>query len=371
MVAVADDERERRPERRGRGGGRRAPRPRPARSAAAGCGRSPRCRRARSASIASRSRRRPAGSPVTIATSAGPCDSPAVARVERHAGQAYGGSHRRRPARGPPRPELERRRTLRDEHLEAGDDARAGGAGGAGGRRLRVREVDQRLPAAELDEHLVAVGGRVDDEVGAVDVGRPLAAAREARGVRERVEERDRRAAVAEDDRAARRAARRESRRRCSRPRCGRRGRRACSPTARPSRRARRRRACAASSRSRRRSRARRGREPRRRAARAGSGSGTYAQSSPSAAKAAFCIRGDSECSTGQPRSPTSRVAPLISRTAASIARQRPQPPPGALPCPCGHGYRGSAHAWEHAERHRRCVAATSRPARVTLSNRR
>ena len=97
-----------------RAAGRRAPRPRPARSAGAGCGRSPAGGGARSASIASRSSVSPAGSPATIATSAGPCDSPAVAS----------GLERQRPCRartacphdvdrrGHARPELERRRAL-------------------------------------------------------------------------------------------------------------------------------------------------------------------------------------------------------------------------------------------------------------------
>ena len=46
-----------------------------------------------------------------------------------------------------------------------------------------------------------------------------------------------------------------------------------------------------------------------------GVGSGTYAQSSPSAANAAFCMRGESECSTGQPTIPTSVVVPRSSFT--------------------------------------------------------
>ena len=50
-------------------------------------------------------------------------------------------------------------------------------------------------------------------------------------------------------------------------------------------------------------------------------GSATYAQSRPSASNAALCIRGESECSTGQPMIPTSRVVPEIS------ARQQPPNP--------------------------------------------
>ena len=42
--------------------------------------------------------------------------------------------------------------------------------------------------------------------------------------------------------------------------------------------------------------------------------SGTYAKSSASAAKAAFCIRGESEPTLGSRRSPTSRVVPPITR---------------------------------------------------------
>src|SRR5262249_3553657 len=49
-------------------------------------------------------------------------------------------------------------------------------------------------------------------------------------------------------------------------------------------------------------------------------GSGTYAQSSPRAAKAAFCIRGDSDPDTGSPSSPTSVVVPSIAAIGASIA---------------------------------------------------
>ena len=79
VVAVADDERERRPERAAAAAARRAPRPRRSRSAGAASGRSP------AAAAAGRRRSppcrasRPAGRPDTIATSAGPCDSPADA----------------------------------------------------------------------------------------------------------------------------------------------------------------------------------------------------------------------------------------------------------------------------------------------------
>ena len=99
------------------------------------------------------------------------------------------------------RPELERGRALRHENLEPGDDPSAGSRGRARGRRLRVGQVDQRLPRPDLDEHLVALGRRVDDEVGVAHVGRPRAAARELRRVRQRMTEGRRRAAVADDRR--------------------------------------------------------------------------------------------------------------------------------------------------------------------------
>ena len=62
-----------------RDGGPRAPRPRPSRSAGAASGRSPAGAGAGRRRSPSRSRTSPAGRPETIATSAGPCDSPAVA----------------------------------------------------------------------------------------------------------------------------------------------------------------------------------------------------------------------------------------------------------------------------------------------------
>ncbi len=40
--------------------------------------------------------------------------------------------------------------------------------------------------------------------------------------------------------------------------------------------------------------------------------SGTYAQSRPRAANAAFCMRGESDAATGFPISPTRRVSPVI-----------------------------------------------------------
>ncbi len=39
-------------------------------------------------------------------------------------------------------------------------------------------------------------------------------------------------------------------------------------------------------------------------------GNGTYAQSSPISRNAAFCIRGERECATGSPITPSSRVVP-------------------------------------------------------------
>ena len=98
VVAVADDERERRAERAPVAEAGEHLDARPSRAAGAGCGRSPAGGARRSASIASRSSTSPAGRPVTIATSAGPCDSPAVASSKRH------GASLRRPASPRPAP---------------------------------------------------------------------------------------------------------------------------------------------------------------------------------------------------------------------------------------------------------------------------
>ena len=49
--------------------------------------------------------------------------------------------------------------------------------------------------------------------------------------------------------------------------------------------------------------------------------SGTYAQSSPRAANAAFCIRGESDPETGCPTRPTRRVAPVRPISAAGPVR--------------------------------------------------
>ena len=121
-------------------------------------------------------------------------------QLEVHAGKPSAAAHARASRRRHARPELERRRALRGEHLEAVEDARPGRLRRLGRRRARVRQVDERLAGPQLDEDLVAHGRRVDDEVGAAGVGRPLASAREDARVRERVPERRRRAAVAEDD---------------------------------------------------------------------------------------------------------------------------------------------------------------------------
>src|SRR5262249_25413783 len=43
-----------------------------------------------------------------------------------------------------------------------------------------------------------------------------------------------------------------------------------------------------------------------------GTSRATYTQSTPHAANAAFCIRGESECATGCPSSATTHVVPLI-----------------------------------------------------------
>ena len=66
------------------GAGPRAPRRGPARSAGAASGRSPPGGASGRRRSPSRSSTSPAGRPVRIATSAGPCDSPAVARRRRH-----------------------------------------------------------------------------------------------------------------------------------------------------------------------------------------------------------------------------------------------------------------------------------------------
>src|SRR5262249_57133656 len=118
-------------------------------------------RRQGSWSIAVRSRTSPAGRPVTMATSAGPCDSPAVVRVSasRRRLWLHRGAHdveRGRDAR----PALERGGPLADERLESvHDDATAGAARLLDERRCPavgpVGEVDDGLLRRELDEQLV------------------------------------------------------------------------------------------------------------------------------------------------------------------------------------------------------------------------
>ena len=136
---------------------------------------------------------------------------------ERHRLQAYGAAHHvdRRVDAGP---EPEARRALAHERLEAVDDLAAERPRGRDERRLLgpVGEVDDRLLGVQLDEHLVADGRRVDDQVAAGRVGRPVGAPRvEARVGRQRGLERARRAAGADHARARRRRCRRGSPGRC------------------------------------------------------------------------------------------------------------------------------------------------------------
>src|SRR5262249_45157003 len=98
-----------------------------------------------SRSSASCSSSSPAGIPSTIATSPGPCDSPAVVKRKlvmggegyRRGSTAGGGAHRveRRLASGP---QFERERALLDQHLEAVD---GGGAAGRGGGKQWARSL--------------------------------------------------------------------------------------------------------------------------------------------------------------------------------------------------------------------------------------
>src|SRR5262249_54157788 len=129
-------------------------------------------RRLRSASIASRSSSSPAGSPVTIATSAGPCDSPAVA-TRRGMRQSLDRDPNRVPhdldGRRDPGPELERPSALADERLEPVHDLAARRAGGRDERGLGpvgcVGELDHDLARLGLDEELVPHRRRVHDQV--------------------------------------------------------------------------------------------------------------------------------------------------------------------------------------------------------------
>src|SRR6266511_762783 len=70
-------------------------------------------------------------------------------------------------------PELESGGALGDQDLEPVDDTRSRGIGCARGRRPWIRQVDESLPGAKLEEDLVALGGGVDDEVGVRRVWRP------------------------------------------------------------------------------------------------------------------------------------------------------------------------------------------------------
>ena len=183
-------------------------------------------------------------------------------------------------------------------------------------RRLRVRQVDQRLPLRERAEDVVALGRGVDDAGRRPPrraASRPVA--RRPRASGERGAKRGGRAARAEDHRPLEPEAGRGSPCPSSDPRCARRGRRACSPSRDRCPTAAAAAALCGASRSRPRSRARRARAPPSSTRPSSTSSGTYAQSSPRAANAAFCIAGESECSTGLPISPTSWVRPLIIRT--------------------------------------------------------
>ena len=91
------------------------------------------------------------------------------------------------------------------EDLEAGDDACTRRPRGHGRRRLRVREVDERLAGGDLDDDRIALRGRVHHEIAprrpraarlpdARTAARPAAPARSGRGP-----------AVADDHRSLRR----------------------------------------------------------------------------------------------------------------------------------------------------------------------
>src|SRR3954447_4200027 len=75
------------------------------------------------------------------------------------------------------RPQLEGGGSLRDEHLETVDDSCAGSLSCGGGRRPRIWEVDEHLPAVKLGQHLFALRGRVDHEIDLRHVRRPDAPA--------------------------------------------------------------------------------------------------------------------------------------------------------------------------------------------------
>ena len=101
---------------------------------------------------------------------------------------------------------------------------------GLGRRGARIREIDQRLPRPELEQHLVPDRRRVDHEVGVPRTsGRPLPTPGEDARLRQRAPKRRRRAAVSHDRPACGNLllARGSPRRSRSRARA-----RSCSPTA-------------------------------------------------------------------------------------------------------------------------------------------
>ena len=174
-------------------------------------------------------------------------------------GKSYCGPHHV-DGRGHARPELERRRSLRDEHVEPADDV----ARPPPGRRSRSRCRDTGARRASgRDSSRKSTSSRSlvawTTSSAPLDVRRPVGAAREDPRVRKRLPERHRRPAVADDYRPLAWATPRGWPRQSWSPARGRPRPRACSPTERLSRRARRPRACAARSRSPRRTRAQRG----------------------------------------------------------------------------------------------------------------
>ena len=105
------------------------------------------------------------------------------------------------------RPELECCCPLRQEHFQTGHHVRAGKARSGCCRRLRVREIDERLAGVELDDDGVSFRGRVDHEVGVREFGRPCFAAREPARIWESRHEGNCRSAVTENRRALERQA--------------------------------------------------------------------------------------------------------------------------------------------------------------------
>ena len=104
-----------------------------------------------------------------------------------------------------------------------------------------------------------------------------------------------------------------------------------------------------------------------------GVGNGTYVQSRPSAANAALCIRGERECSTGQPMMPTSRVFPLISLTAGVCGARRvehistaPPTTPKGSPRSLWSAYRPRSH--ECGTRRRHEIEPTPHPSPLAIA---